>query len=404
MTLATTVDGFGRTRMIGGRYILGRLLGTGASGSVFVAQHAFTGADVALKIIAQAHGPDDDDARARFLREARVAGSLDHESIVRVFDAGLDDSGVAFLAMERLEGMTLEEWLEAHAPSQRELVELMVRVADALGHAHARGLVHRDVKPANVFVVPRPLNRYDLKLLDFGLCRAQTSDRVTRAGFLVGTPLYMSPERALEGEDALRPSADVWSVGAMMYQALTGRPPFSGDTAMEVLQAIVEREPDPLDEDCPDVHPALVGLVARCLNKSPAERPADGRALNVLLRECAEQMDAPTHAPAFAEPAMVLDPQSTDSLRLYCMATDARMPAPPRARLLRRGRAFLCALSLLLLSTHPSPTTAAPPVPVPVFDWAGPPPPRAVAVPTTKKKLRKAMKKKPRRRARVRWK
>ncbi len=383
--------------MVGGRYVIGGLLGRGASGTVHAAQHAFTGAQVALKIIAPARGPADDDTRARFMREARVAGSLDHPGVVRIFDAGIDDGGSAFIAMERLHGVTLDRWCRDHQPSPREFVKLLARVADALAHAHENGLVHRDVKPGNVFVVPRADGGFCAKLLDFGLCRGGGDDRVTRTGFLVGTPYYMSPERALEGDDALTPAADVWSLGAMLYEGLSGRRPFEGDGPAQVLRATIQSEPAPLE----GVHPTLVDIVGRCLRKDAARRPADGAALRALLQRCVIELDAAVdevEPPAAEHPGAAVP----DAMRLYCAPTDARMLlGPPPSRLMRW---LLVALAACLVSMAPP----LEPEPVigqvalaPTFEWMGPPAPEPKASePATKvrKRRRKPPKKTRRRR------
>lgn len=407
--------------MVGGRYVLGRLLGRGASGSVHAAQHAFTGVQVALKLIAPARGPCDDNARGRFFREARIAGSLDHPGVVRVLDAGIDEaSGSAFIAMERLHGTTLGRWFEERRPGPRDIVEVMCRVTDALAHAHEKGLVHRDVKPGNVFVVPRDDGEYDVKLLDFGLCRGDGNDRVTRTGFLVGTPYYMSPERALEGDESLCPSADVWSVGAMLYEALSGAPPFPGQSPALILKATIEDPPAPLS----GAHPAVSKLVFACLEKAPADRPPNGQALLERLVACGAAMDATvavavTPPPVAVTPAPVAvtpAPSVPDAMWLYCAPTDARALAP--APVSGLARALLGLFSVGLLSVHaPSPVApdggvaaaanafehdevrraatskSDPPARWSASDWAGPIPPRA-AVP----KPKRATKKKRRRR------
>ena len=246
-------------RLFAGRYELERPLGHGAMSVVDLAHDVQLDRDVALKRLAE-NLARDEDVRARFLREARLAGRIAHPNVVRVYDAG-EDEGQPFIAMECVEGETLAQLVARRGRlPPADAAQLGVQACRGLAAVHEAGLVHRDVKPQNLFL------RRDgvLKLGDFGIAVVPRGTRLTAAGTVLGTAAYLAPEQA-RGEEVTA-AADVYGLGAVLYELLTGRPPRSPSTLAE-LGAPASIEP-------PDgVPPALARLVMRCLADDPAARP-----------------------------------------------------------------------------------------------------------------------------------
>jgi predicted Ser/Thr protein kinase len=261
-----------------GPYRVLQVLGAGGMGVVFKAEDTQLQRVVALKVmkreLAASIAP-----RERFLREARAMAAVKHEHVATVYQVG-EDRVVPFLAMELLEGETLESRLrhEGRLPVA-EAVRVGREVATGLAAAHARGLIHRDVKPTNLWL-EAPRGR--VKILDFGLARVSQDDTgLTRAGQIVGTPAYMAPEQA-RGE-AVDGRADLFSLGCVLYRALTGHSPFERPEPLAVLEALANSQPPPPCEANPDVPPALSDLVLRLLAKDPAQRPASAQAVAEAL-------------------------------------------------------------------------------------------------------------------------
>jgi urea transport system substrate-binding protein len=265
-----------------GPYRLLKLLGQGGMGAVFQAEDTQLHRPVALKVILPrlAASPG---ARERFLREARAIAGVRSDHVVTIYQVG-EDRDIPFLAMELLQGESLEARLaRGDALPWREAVRIGREVATGLAAAHEQGLVHRDVKPANVFLEV-PSGR--VKLLDFGLARLGGSEsRLTHVGRVVGTPEFMSPEQA-RGED-LDGRSDLFSLGALLYTLCARRTPFQGDSLMAVLTALAVKDPPLLITLAPDVPPALADLVARLLDKDRDNRPASAREVEAALRAIA---------------------------------------------------------------------------------------------------------------------
>jgi serine/threonine protein kinase len=267
--------------------------GAGGMGAVYRARDRYTSERVALKLL----HPEGSGAQAseRFDREARLLSELRHPGIVSYVAHGEAPDGRRFLAMEWLDGEDLAARLLRGPLSLDDSLLLLRRVAEALGVAHARGVVHRDLKPGNVFLVGGDVARP--KLLDFGIARRLVSSRaMTRAGALVGTPDYMAPEQA-RGQGDITPSADVFSLGCVLYECLAGQPPFAAEHMAAVLARILFEDPPPLDERRPDVPAAVSSLVERMLAKYPAQRLAGAGALLVeldALGALPEVVSAPT--------------------------------------------------------------------------------------------------------------
>jgi serine/threonine-protein kinase len=244
------------------------------------------GEEVALKLLSIPKVRDARDERdaARFRREAETAASLKHPNIGTVHTVG-EHAGQLYLSMPLYDGQTLERRLDRAAELDPmpigEVVIIAAQLAAALAAAHAAGVVHRDIKPANLMV----LGGRRLKLLDFGLASNESAASLTDLGAAVGTIVYMAPEQVRGAAGSTQ--ADLWSFGAVVYEMLAGRPPFgrSGPQPLQwLIQAIVEQEPPPLREVCPDVPPALAALVDRCLVKDPAARFASAAEILAELR------------------------------------------------------------------------------------------------------------------------
>src|SRR5580704_8522882 len=247
-------------------------------GSVHRARDEATGAAVALKVLRGAAAAGDEERR--FAREAATLAELDHPGIVRYVAHGGAAEGDAYLAMEWIEGETLSARLARGPLSVDDTLALGFRMATALGAAHARGVVHRDLKPGNVMLPDGGLG--ETKLVDFGLAAFSQAGRTTLSGALLGTPAYMAPERA-RGERALDPRVDVFALGAILHECLTGKPAFEGAHVMAVLARIVFDEVPRLRDLGCAVPPPLDALIAAMLAKDPRARPADGGAVAAAL-------------------------------------------------------------------------------------------------------------------------
>jgi serine/threonine protein kinase/predicted ATPase len=270
-----------------------KVLGQGGMGVVLLAEDAHLRRPVALKVIRPEIGQTPVN-RERFLREARAMAQVRSDHVVTVYQVGQADD-VCYLAMELLEGEPLDRWLERLVtPPLDEVLRIGREVALALAAAHARGLVHRDVKPANVWL-EAPAGR--VKLLDFGLARPQAGDAgITKPGLVVGTPQYMAPEQA-RGEP-LDGRADLFSLGGLLYEMVTGRPPFQGNTALAVLSAVISQTPPPASQFNPALPAPLTDLLARLLAKRPADRPASAEAVGEELQAVGRALAPPADRPA----------------------------------------------------------------------------------------------------------
>jgi tetratricopeptide (TPR) repeat protein len=258
---------------VANRFALEGEIASGGMGKVFRALDRQSGAYVALKII----HPDGEADPERFQRESVVLASLTHPGIVRYVAHGMTATGEPYLAMEWLEGEDLASWLGRRSTMSVDgAITLARRIASALGELHRRGLVHRDVKPSNVFLVDGHVDR--AKLLDFGVARTSSARTFTRSGALVGTPSYMAPEQARCGHE-VDARADVWALGCVLYECLAGDAPFSGRQVMAVLAKILLDPAPRLRQARADVPGELDELVARMLAKDPRERPTDGNAV-----------------------------------------------------------------------------------------------------------------------------
>ena len=264
--------------LAGERYRIERELGRGGMASVYLAHDEELHRPVALKVLAE-HLGDDETFRARFLREARLAGRLSHPNIVQVYDAG-DPEGRPFIVMEYVPGVTLAEC--GQLPPERA-VELGLQGCAGLQHAHDAGLVHRDIKPGNLLL------REDgvLKIADFGIARAAETTRHTQVGTILGTAAYLAPEQ-IAGEDATRAS-DIYSLGAVLYELLTGRPPYLFESLAELAAQQAEGVIVPARDLEPAAPAGVESAVMHALAREPRFRPTSAAALAHELRESTER-------------------------------------------------------------------------------------------------------------------
>ena len=262
-----------------GKFEIRRVLGNGAMGEVYLGIDPSIGREVAIKTIlpAAAQGGD---AKERFAREARAAGVLNHPNLVTIYEFG-EDQGVLYIAMEFVKGHDLEDLLRDQSLTRSETLEVLAQVCDGLGFAHRQHIVHRDIKPANVRV-QRDGKRLHAKVMDFGVAKISNSD-MTATGMVMGTVSYMAPEYIRTGKPD--PRSDLFAVGVMLYEGLSGRKPFSGDTTPTVLYKIVNEPPDPIDLDqLHGISPAIRSVLDRSLCKNPDERFQTAEDLAKALR------------------------------------------------------------------------------------------------------------------------
>jgi eukaryotic-like serine/threonine-protein kinase len=251
------------------RYRIVSLLGQGGMGHVYRAHHLGLGRDVALKVLLPEWA--EHEMWPRFEREARTLGRLDHPGCVRVLDTGTAHSGCRYLAMELLEGPTLaDELARERRLSPRRVTDVAMQLLRALAHAHAHGVVHRDVKPANVMQGCRPGGGRRLVLIDFGLALLRDDAPLTAAGITYGSPSYMAPERLLGHPADAR--SDVYAVGVTLYELLAGVRPFVGLSVTEIARQHLERVPLPLRGLRRDLPPSLEIAISRALSKDPERR------------------------------------------------------------------------------------------------------------------------------------
>lgn len=331
--------------LAGGRYRVERTLGHGGMALVVLAHDAELDRPVAIKLLAEQFARDAA-LRARFLREAQLAGALAHPNIVQVFDAG-EDGGRPYIVMECVEGETLADVLARRGRLPwREAVQLASQACAGLQHAHDAGLVHRDVKPQNLLL------RQDgtLKLVDFGIARAAEATRLTQAGTVLGTAAYLSPEQAA-GEEVTA-AADVYALGAVLYELLTGRTPYTFETLAELAYRQSHEPIAPIGELARDVPTAVEDVVMRCLARNPAYRPRSAAELartlaaahpsvpRTAITEPFPERPAPRKRRrpfAWIAAAVAGLTAAVVGLAVFATADDDPPPAPPRVEPVPRG-------------------------------------------------------------------
>jgi serine/threonine-protein kinase len=264
--------------VLGGRYRLTRLVAAGGMGAVFEARDEREGRDVALKLLHR-ELTSERDVRRRFRRESSVLLALDHPCVVRVLDIGTSDDELLFSVMELLEGETLHARLERERGiAAADLVPVVQGIADGLSAAHAHGVIHGDLKPANVFLLAEPGDALPVKLLDFGLSKVLGLERLTRTGELIGTPAYMAPE-LLTGKGELDERIDTYAFGVILYQCLAGEPPFRGKVPGKLMMDIVMGDAPALTEQAPDVPADVAAVVRQAMSRQRERRFGSATAL-----------------------------------------------------------------------------------------------------------------------------
>ena len=328
-------------------YRVMRLLGQGGMGIVFEAIDTQLQRTVALKVMK----PDiakDEMARQRFLREARMTASLKSDHIVIIHQVG-QNNDVPFLAMEFLQGESLDKWLERHGrPSLQETLHIGMEITRGLSAAHELGLIHRDIKPANIWLEssgasnaksgPTPQHSsFRVKILDFGLARiARDKGGLTQTGLVMGTPAYMAPEQAEGGEVDAR--CDLFSLGCVLYELATGSKPFTGTNTMAILMAVAMKEPLPPEQLNPDLPPSLCAVILRLLAKKPQDRPASARVVAEALQAIGDELGISGQTP------------TSGTMRFRTpMPTMTPFRAPPRRRPLVISLVALGTLLAILL-------------------------------------------------------
>ena len=263
--------------IVGGKFRIERLLGSGGMGVVAVATHLQLDQRIALKIL-HAKYAKNPDVCERFLREARAAAKLRSEHVCRVSDVGIDGQ-TAYMVMELLEGEDLESLIEKGALSIATAVDHVLQASIAIAEAHARGIVHRDLKPANLFVTRRLDGSPLVKVLDFGIAKAMTAapSKLTNTDVVMGTPGYMSPEQ-LRGLRTVDARSDIWQLGVILYEAVSARVPFAAATITDMAIRVATEPPEPLEID-----PAFREVVFKCLEKAPDRRYEDVGAFALAL-------------------------------------------------------------------------------------------------------------------------
>jgi serine/threonine-protein kinase len=301
-----------------GRYRLVAELGRGAMGVVYKAEDPLLNRTVAVKTILLM---DDPAARAeyeaRFFQEAKAAGGLNHPNLITIHDVGREGD-VAYMAMELLEGTELRDMLARGRLPLPFALEVVAQVAGGLAHAHEHGVVHRDIKPANIMI----MRDRRAKIMDFGIARVRVSDIRTQTGAILGSPRYLSPEQAA-GQPADHRS-DIFSLGVVLHELAAGEPPFAAATVAQLLQQIISAVPRPASATNPAVPPMLDLIVAKALEKQPADRYQSAAELAADVRGClaglsgrkapqpgAEEGDPMAEAAPAAAPALDVELEGT---------------------------------------------------------------------------------------------
>jgi len=339
-----------------------RRLAEGGMGELWVARNLNTQAEVAIKLL-RPHRADDDHAAERFRHEAELGAKLTHRNVTRVFDLLVDEDGALVLVMELLHGRTLEAaYKEKGTLGCREAVEIIVPVLGALQHAHDRGVIHRDVKPSNIFLDVDPDGHTTPKLLDFGIAKTHDFSALTHTGEALGSPRYMSPEQ-VRASKQLDGRSDLFSIGVVLYEIITGENPFDAPSPTAALAQVLELEVDPH----PKIEPRLWLEIQRALAKQPYERHATANELSEALCRAVE-IAAPESlrhpGPSTASATLDADTAPMPSVLPGAREPEIARPVPFRRGVLALGTAAIALVAVLGFvlfgrGTPPEPAAAA---------------------------------------------
>ena len=329
-------DVIARTRLLEGKYRLGRLIGEGGMGAVYEAEHEGLRAKVAVKLLSE-HGSLDQKSVARFRREARAMGAIRHENVVSVMDTGTDEDNIPFLVMELLEGESLAAMLRRErALSPGLSCWIASQIMAGLGAAHAQGVVHRDLKPGNIFIARQSDGTHKVKILDFGISKLGGDSHtlnVTAEGALVGTPNFMAPEQ-ITGEAPLDARVDIYAVGVLLYRMVTGRLPFVGKTPDDLYRKVLGGQVAPPRRRNPDVPPELEAVILKAMALDRNARYQDAASFRAALHEIAPtlpgEIPSTTDAPRMSGPMAIPTPGSITGEPSY-VRTVAAVPGAMRA-------------------------------------------------------------------------
>ncbi len=330
-----------RGSVVDGKYRIERVIGEGGMGVVLAAHHLLLDQRVAVKMM-RSSAASQADSVPRLLREARASARLRSEHVVRVMDVGVSD-GLPFIVMEYLEGQDLQSILASHGPLPvADVCDYALQALVALGEAHANGILHRDLKPSNLFLTKRPDGPPIVKILDFGVAKSMAltaeTARLTSSGAIMGSPVYMSPEQ-VRGTRDIDARSDIWSIGVVLYELLTGALPFSGDTVGGVFAAILESPYSAMRILRPEIPDGLDAIVARCLARRREDRFANvaelARAVSTLARAASrdslvERVEkALAQAPASVKSLASEHPPPGPIADPLAATRAAPLPAPP---------------------------------------------------------------------------
>ena len=335
-----------------GNYQVRSLLGSGAMGEVYLGEHPKIGRKVAIKVLVAALSASPDIAR-RFIAEAKAVNTINHPNIIQIFDFGALPDGRLYFTMEYLQGQELTAHLKTRAPlSLDEATELIRQLAAALDAAHALGIIHRDLKPDNIFLADTPSGPV-IKVLDFGIAKLTQPGigemGATSSGIIMGTPLYMCPEQAAGQVKDISPRSDIYSLGVILYQMISGHLPLEAPTTAELLYKHIAEPPTPLKDVIAGVPEAVGVVLERSLSKAPADRQQSAGALHrEFSRACQGILASPTLEAMAATQVATSDIAEGETMASTLggaaaqLVTTSPPPAPPK----RRGRAIFISLTL----------------------------------------------------------
>jgi eukaryotic-like serine/threonine-protein kinase len=321
---------------ISDRWEILSLIGTGAMGAVYKAKHNTIGRIMAVKTLGAANREDERSVQ-RFQQEARAMSVLTHPNLIQIADFGMMEDGTPYFVMEYLEGISLQEYVRKNGPMPIELaLPVFSQIADALEHAHSKGVIHRDLKPSNVMLTGE---KHDFaKVLDLGIAKGEDDLHLTATGEVFGSPLYMSPEQCMGQPVDAR--SDVYSLGCLMYETLSARPPLKGENFVQTAYKHMNEMPPPLAEVRPEIPADLSQIVEACLAKKPGERVTSMAMLRDMLKEVGQS--SPDQS------GTVVSQSSANTLREPVQSAADAPPAPPRRKVLPFGIAAILATGLIM--------------------------------------------------------